>query len=113
MKAARQACREALRITRSYQACRPHALREAGIVAVLEGNEALARRLFAESLEVAKRHGARYEHAKTTKAQGEAGVQFGWDGAAQQVAGATALIRELEDVTGSLNPPSRLGSADG
>lgn len=100
VKAARRACREALRMTRSYQACRPHALRESGIVAVLEGSEAAARRLFDESLAVADRHGARYEHAKTSRARGEAGMHFGWDGAARQAAEATALVRELENVTG-------------
>ena len=101
LRAARKACHAALKITKSYLACRPHALRETGIVAALEGNEDQARRSFTESLQVAEKYNARYDHAKTTRAQGEAGLKFGWPNATEQVAQATALIQQLEDVTGN------------
>ncbi len=101
LRAAKKACHAAWKITKSYLACRPHALREAGIVAALEGNENQARRSFAESLQVAEQYGARYDLARTTRAQGEAGLKFGWPNAAEQVVQATALIKELEDVTGN------------
>ncbi len=99
LHAAKKACHAALKITKSYLACRPHALRETGIVATLEGNQDQARRSFAESLQVAEQYGARYDHAKTTLAQGEAGLKFGWPNAAEQVAQAAASIKKLEDVT--------------
>ena len=98
LRAARKACQAALKITKSYLACRPHALRETGIVAALEGNEDQARRSFAESLRVAEQYEARYDQAKTRLAQGEAGMKFGWPSSEEQVAKARAAIKELETV---------------
>ncbi len=101
VRTAKQACRAALKITKSYLACRPHALRETGIVATLEGNEEQARRSFAESLQVAEQYEARYDHAQTRLAQAEAGMKFGWPGSAEQAAEARAAIKELENVEGT------------
>ena len=98
LRAARKACQAAMKITKSYLACRPHALRETGIVAALEGNEDQARRSFAESLRVAEQYEARYDQAKTRLAQGEAGMKFGWPSSEEQVAKARAAIKELETV---------------
>ena len=91
------AVRTALRITKKYRACRPHALRERGLIAVMEGNEEQARRYFDESLRVAEQHEARYDHAKTSLARGHAGIKFGWSGAAEQVAEAQRISNDLED----------------
>jgi serine/threonine protein kinase/tetratricopeptide (TPR) repeat protein len=98
IRAARNACHAALKITKSYFACRPHALREMGIVAAMSGHEDQARQMFAESLDVATKHEARYDHAKTRLAHAEAGLKFGWPGAAEQANEARAAIRELERV---------------
>ena len=100
MRLARQAVRGALKITKRYKAFRPHALREAGIVAALEGQEDAARRFFEQSLAVAESHEAKYDHAKTTLAWGEAGVQFGWPEAQEKVDQSRKIIDELEDMTG-------------
>lgn len=98
LASAKKACHAALKITKSYRACRPHALREMGIVAALEGNEEQARQSFAESLQVAVRHEARYDQAKTKLAQGEAGIKFGWPESAEQVGAARKLVKEIETV---------------
>ena len=98
LRAAKKACHAALSITKSYLACRPHALRETGIVAAMEGREEPARRYFEESLSVAERNEARYDVAKTELARGEAGLKFDWPDAEQQVAKARKLIAEIEDV---------------
>ena len=91
------AVRAALRVTKKYRACRPHALRERGLIAVLQGKEDQARRSFEESLKVAELHEARYDHAQTSLARGQAGIKFGWDNAAQQIASAQSALDELQD----------------
>ncbi|MBI5761659.1 MAG: protein kinase, partial [Planctomycetales bacterium] len=78
LRNANRALRAALSKTKSYRACRPHALREAGILATLEGNEQQARKSFEESLQVAQQHAALFDIAKTQLARGEAGIKFGW-----------------------------------
>ena len=98
LASAKKACHAALKITKSYLACRPHALREMGIVATLEGNEEQARRSFAESLQVAVRHEASYDQAKTKLAWGEAGMKFGWPESEEQVESARKLVKEIETV---------------
>ena len=94
-----RAVRAALKITKSYRAYRPHAFREAGLVAVLNGKERKARNLFERSLELAVQFEARYDHAKTLLAYGEAGLRLGWPGAEEQIAEARLTIAELEDIT--------------
>ncbi len=76
------------------------ALREAGLVATLEGNEEPARRFFDESLQVAEQFEAIYYIAKTRLARGEAGLKFGWQDAEQQVTEARVAVAQLEDVEG-------------
>ena len=84
--------------THAERHARAHALREAGIVAALAGNEKQARRYFDESLRLADQYEAKYDHAKTTLAQGMAGQRFKWDSSDEQVARAKGIIKELEDV---------------
>jgi two-component system sensor kinase len=91
------AVRAALKITKKYRACRPHALRERGLIAVLEGKEDQARRYFEESLQAAEAHQARYDHAQTLLARGQAGIKFGWPNAAAQAAQAQAVVDSLEN----------------
>ena len=101
LRTANRALRASLSRTKSYRACRPHALREAGILATMAGNEDQARRSFDESLGVAEQHEARYDLAKTRLAQAEAGMKFGWPGSQEQAAAARAEIQELEIVEGN------------
>lgn len=101
LRAAKKGCHAALKITKSYLACRPHALRETGIVAALEGNEEQSRRSFAESLQVAEQYDARYDLAQTQLAQAEAGIKFGWPGSLEQAVEARTVIKELENVEGT------------
>ena len=87
-------------ITTKYRACRPHILRERGLIAVLEGNEDRARRSFDESLQIADSNDARYDHAQTLLARGNAGLRFGWPDAQQQVDSGTEIttrIAEFDD----------------
>ena len=98
LRDADRAVRAALSITKSYRACRPHALREAGLIAALEGKEDVASRFFEQSLQLATEYEARYDHARTSLARAEAGIKFGWPDAEQQVADARAVIEEIENV---------------
>ena len=97
LRNAKQAVDKALKITKKYLACRPQALREQGLIAALNGQSDQSKRSFEESLKVADAHEARYEHAKTMLAMGEAGIKFGWPDAESQVSQATAVIKTLED----------------
>lgn len=94
---AKKGVRDALRITKKYLSMRSRALRECGEIAVLEGREAQARRLFEESSRVAESQEAAYEHAHTLLARGKAGLKFGWPDAQQQIADGTDAIRRMED----------------
>ena len=98
IRVAKSACRAALKITKSYLACRPHALREMGIVAALDGNESQARYYFDESKRIAGQHEARYELAKTNLSMGEAGLKFGWPASAELVTQSRAMVKELEQI---------------
>ena len=98
LRKAKKAVGKALSITKLYHACRPQALREAGLVASLEGNEDAARRFLDESLRVATDHDARYDIAKTRLAQAETGMKFGWPGSAEQAAEALTVVKDLENV---------------
>ena len=100
LREAKKAVRTALRVTKSYRTCRAQALRKRALIAVLEGNEAQARRYFDESLRVADEQEARYEHAKTLLAQGEAGLKFRWPEAEQQRDEARIMIADAESFAG-------------
>ena len=96
VKDAKKAVGDALKITKSFLACRPHALRERALIAVLEGNEDQARRYFDESLRVAEKHEARHQRAKSLLARAEAGTKFRWPEAEQQLAEARTMVDEAE-----------------
>ncbi|MBC8352029.1 MAG: protein kinase [Planctomycetes bacterium] len=97
IKLAKRAVRTALSLTKGYRNCRSQALREAGLLAALEGKQEQARRFLDESIAVAERQGARYHHAQSLVARGEVGVKFGWPGAEDKLIEARAAINELEE----------------
>jgi len=97
LKEAKKAVNDALKITKSYLNSRPHALRERALISVLESRDAQARHYFEESLRVAEEHEARYEHALSLLACGEAGQEFGWPDAADQIARSRSEIDSIEE----------------
>lgn len=92
---ARAAAATATRRARRFQNDLPHALREAAHLDVLRGRLTRARKRFDESLSVADRHGARYEYAQTLLARGRAGQTAGWPEAAEDIAAAEGMLREI------------------
>jgi signal transduction histidine kinase len=80
----------------------PHALREAGLIAALEGRERRARWLLDRSLAKSARQGARYEHARTLQARASVGHAAGWAEAAADELTAAAALAELR--SGDLTP---------
>ncbi|HPM82895.1 MAG TPA: response regulator, partial [Candidatus Anammoximicrobium sp.] len=95
LKRARKAAAKALKVTRTFQNDLPHALREAGLIAALQGSVRKARRHLDESLAVAKRHGARFEHAQTLLARGRVGKEVGWPEAEEDLTTARQALRAL------------------
>jgi two-component system sensor kinase len=95
LKRARRMARKAVKVARTFQNDLPHALRETGLIAALQGSAALARRRLDESLAVAERQGARFEHAQTLLARGRIGLELGWPGAEEHLATARQALRLL------------------
>src|SRR5262249_46478099 len=95
LRRAGRAARQALAVARTFQTDLPHALREAGLIAAMRGKVRLARRYLEESLDVAERQGAKFEHAQTLLARGRIGSEVGWENARQDVAAASAALRGL------------------
>jgi two-component system sensor kinase len=110
LRRARHICHAGLRLARSYQNNLPHALRESAFLAATCGRPARARRLFDESLAVARRQGARAEEAQTLLARGQVGLGLGWAGAAEDVAGAEGSLRALETELASVLGEDRAGA---
>jgi PAS domain S-box-containing protein len=112
----RSVTRQALRVAHSFPNERPHALREAALLAALRGRTRRARRLFGDSLAAADRQGARYERAQTLQTRGQVGLEAGWRGAAADVAEAQRLRAELEapvaDKAADSGPAATLSLAD-
>jgi two-component system sensor kinase len=96
LRRATQAARRALRQARKFQNELPHALRESALIAAVQGRLGRARRLFDESLAVAERQGAIYEHAQTLLARARVGLELRWPGAAQDGAAAREALRALK-----------------
>ena len=92
---ARRASRQALAVARKFQTDLPHALREAGLVAAMYGSARMARKYLDESLAVAQRQGAKFEHAQTLLARGQVGLTHRWPGAVEEVAMARTALIEL------------------
>jgi len=107
LKRARTAAKQALRVARKFQNDLPHALREAGLIAAMQGSVRKARRYLYESLAVAERQGARFEHAQTLLARGRLGEELGWPEAEHDLTTARQALRALgadfalDDVTAS------------
>lgn len=106
LRRAERAATKAVQLGRSFQSNLPHALREAGRVALLRGKHARARRLLDESLRVAAAQGARFEHAQTRLVLGQAGRALGWVGAEQDLADARLALAALEPVAPAPSLPS-------
>jgi serine/threonine protein kinase/tetratricopeptide (TPR) repeat protein len=99
LRRAQVAARQGLRLARSFQNDLPHALRENARLAALRGDSRRAGKFLDESLAVAGRQGARYEHAHSLLAQGEIGSKFGWPGAAERLETARQVLHRLESPT--------------
>ncbi len=86
---------KAVKVARTFQNDLPHALREAGLIAAMQGSLGRARQCLDESLAVAERQGARFEHAQTLLARGRVGIEVGWPGAQEEVTTARQALRAL------------------
>ncbi len=94
LRTAERAVRRARRWAFSYANNKPHALREAGLIASLRGRSRRAKRLLARSIDVAQRQGARYEQALSGLALAEVSAAPG--GSATAVLAARAAVQALE-----------------
>jgi two-component system sensor kinase len=95
LKRAKKAANQALKISRRFQNDLPHALRESGLIAEMQGQIRKARQCLDESLAVADRQGARFEHAQTLLARGQVGQRHGWPEAEQDLTTARQALRSL------------------
>ncbi len=101
--------RRAVRLARSFQNELPHALRECGLLEASHGRTTRARAYFEESLKVAGRQGALYEHAQTLLARGQVGLETGWPKAELDIASARealAVFGASVDDRGVVDPAS-------
>jgi PAS domain S-box-containing protein len=104
--------RRAVRLSRSYRNNRPHALREQGLLAALDGRPRSARRRLMASLEVARFQGARHEEAETLRALGRVGAPLGWPEAAESRRAGDSLLAELRGEPAQSSNPDTLSLAD-
>jgi tetratricopeptide (TPR) repeat protein len=95
LQRAGKTARQALRTARTFQNDLPHALRECGLIAALQGQVAQAREHLDESLAIAQRQEARFEYAQTLLARGRVGQQHAWPEAQQDLATARQSLRDL------------------
>ncbi len=95
LKSVRRAARQALGVARTFQSDLPHALWECGLTAALSGHARQAREYLNESLAVADRQGARYEHAQTLLARGRVGQQHGWPESQRDLTTARQALHAL------------------
>jgi two-component system sensor kinase len=79
-----------------YRNNRPHALREAGLIAAMRGRPRRARRLLDRSLAAALQLGMRHEYAQTLLARATIGDERGWPHSAQHLLDARATLAELD-----------------
>ena len=95
LKRANKVAKKAVKVARTFQNELPHALREAGLIAAMRGSISQARQCFDESMAVAERQGARFEHAQTLLARGCVGMDVGWSGAQEDAVTARQALRSL------------------
>jgi tetratricopeptide (TPR) repeat protein len=107
IRRARSVARQANRRARFYRNDLPHVLRERAHLAALGGRRRRARALFARSLDVATRQGARAEVLRTRIARWAVGASFGWTEFAQDGVRAEAELERLIAATGPV--PRRPG----
>jgi len=86
---------KAVRTARTFQNDLPHALREAGLIAAMQGSRRKARAFLDESLAVAQRQRAQFEHAQTLLARGRVGREVGWPEAEADLTTARQTLRAL------------------
>jgi two-component system sensor kinase len=96
LQRALRVARQAVRLARSFQNDLPHALRECALLEAARGRTRRARRLLDESLQVAERQGARYEHAQTLLARGQVGREVGWPEAEDDLTSAGEVLAVFE-----------------
>ena len=103
VRKARRIARRAWRMARCYRNNAPHALRERGLTAALDGKERKTRRLLSRSLSIAEHQGAKYEHALTRLAWSRTGLDLASLPAEQVAADATfdiaAMLPVIDDPT--------------
>jgi two-component system sensor kinase len=92
---AAKVARKAVNVARKFQNDLPHALRERGLIASMQGNVRTARKCLDESLAVAERQGARFEYAQTLLARGRIGQQHDWPDAQQDLTTAEQSLHSL------------------
>ena len=105
LRLSRRAVRQALGIAGVYRNSLPHALREAGLLAAMQGRAVRARDQLDRSLAVAEQQEARYERAQTLQARGELGRLLGWSGAEHDLEEARTIVEPIElSLEGVLQP---------
>ncbi|MCY2996301.1 MAG: ATP-binding protein [Planctomycetota bacterium] len=120
LRRAERVGRQALRVTRKFQNDLAQTLRELALLAAMRGRLRRARRLFDQSLAVAGKQGARYEHAQTLLCRGQVGLEVGWPQAEHDVRAAQGELAQLqagledrgEDSSVSSRSPTTLSLAD-
>ncbi len=95
LRSARRVARKALSVARKFQTDLPHALREAGLIAAMQGSIRKARKYLDDSLAVAEQQGAKFEHAQTLLARGRVGMEVDWPGALKDIATACQALHSL------------------
>ncbi len=88
--------RAALRFSRAYRDNLPHALREAGLLAAIQGLPERVRDLLNRSMAVAGEQKAQHELAQSLLARGKVGELQGWSGASEDLRRARDLLSGLE-----------------
>ncbi|MDA1052332.1 MAG: DUF2791 family P-loop domain-containing protein [Planctomycetota bacterium] len=95
LKRADKVARKAVHVARKFQNELPHALREAGLISAMRGSVRRARTYLDESLDVAQRQNAKFEHAQTLLARGSVGLTLDWPAAAEEAAAARHALVEM------------------
>jgi two-component system sensor kinase len=96
LKRAVAAVRRGLRLARRFQNDLPHALRESALLYAMRGRCQDAQRHFRESLHVAERQAAIYEHTQTLLARARVGQELNWPGADEEFVQAQETMRTLQ-----------------
>lgn len=120
-----KAARAVQRAIRMSKLCRndlSRALREAALIAAMEGKARASQRLFAQSLGVAEKLGAQYEIGKTLWHRGQVGLSLGWATAEEDIRRGERIIASItradeieeraddEDAAPSLSLVDRFGT---